>query len=243
MAETNPTQSPVSTEPVYMGLPSEQILRPRFYVAVLLTLPVFILAMGPMIPGLDLDRWIDPHLSSWIQFALTTPVFFWCGWFFILRFVRSIRERDPNMFTLIIIGIGAAYLYSAFAVFFPGWLPDALTTGGHPPIYFEATAMIVTIVLIGQILEQRTHARTEDAIRALINLVPRMATRIGSDGSEQEVPVESIDRGERLMGGEEPYLSGIEIGYKADLMGSEFTYINPKAQAACGCGISFHVEA
>ncbi|RKX35795.1 MAG: cation-transporting ATPase PacS [Verrucomicrobia bacterium] len=181
-----------------MGLPSERILRPRFYVALILTLPVFVLAMGPMIPGLNLGRWVDPRLSGWVQFALTTPVFFWCGWFFILRFVRSLRERDPNMFTLIIIGIGAAYLYSTFAIAFPGWLPDALLTGGHPPIYFEATAMIVTIVLIGQILEQRTHARTEDAIRALINLAPRMATRVGPEGSEKEVPVESVVRGDRL---------------------------------------------
>ncbi len=201
-----------------MGLPSEKVLRPRLYLAILLTLPVFILAMGPMIPGLDLDRWINPHLSGWIQFILTTPVFFWCGWFFILRFVRSIRERDPNMFTLIIIGIGAAYLYSGFAVIFPTWLPDALTVNGHPPIYFEATAMIVTIVLIGQILEQRTHARTEDAIRALVNLAPRMATRIDPEGAEEEVPVELIDRGERLRvrpGEKVPVDGCIEEGHSA----------------------------
>jgi len=218
MAETSPARSPVSIEPVYMGLPSEQVLRPRFYAALILTLPVFILAMGPMVPGLDLGRWIEPRLSGWIQFALTTPVFFWCGWFFILRFVRSIRERDPNMFTLIIIGIGAAYLYSTFAIALPDWLPDALLADGHPPIYFEATAMIVTIVLIGQILEQRTHARTEDAIRALVNLAPRMATRIGPDGSEAEVPVESIVRGDRLRvrpGEKVPVDGRLEEGHSA----------------------------
>jgi Cu+-exporting ATPase len=220
MVESDPISSPTpaSSEPVYMGLPSEKILWPRFHLAVLLTLPVFILAMGPMIPGLNLTRRIDPHLSGWIQFFLTTPVFFWCGWFFILRFVRSIRERDPNMFTLIIIGIGAAYFYSGFAVFFPGWLPDTLTVNGHPPIYFEATAMIVTIVLIGQILEQRTHARTEDAIRTLVNLAPRMATRIDPDGTEDAVPVELIDRGERLRvrpGEKVPVDGRIEEGHSA----------------------------
>jgi len=220
MDEPEPTVSSarVSTEPVYMGLPSEKILRPRLIVALILTLPIFVLAMGPMIPGLNLGRWIDPNLSGWIQFSLTTPVFFWCGWFFILRFVRSIRERDPNMFTLIIIGIGAAYLYSTFAIAFPGWLPDALLAGGHPPIYFEATAMIVTIVLIGQILEQRTHARTEDAIRALINLAPRLATRIEPDGSEEEVPVESVVRGDRLRvrpGEKVPVDGRLEDGHSA----------------------------
>ncbi len=200
MSVTPPTQPapPVSTEAVYMGLPSEQVLRPRLFVALALSLPVFILAMGPMIPGVDLGPWISPRVSGRIQFALTTPVFFWCGWFFILRFTRSLRERDPNMFTLIIPGIGAAYFYSAFAVFAPDWLPNALTTGGHPPIYFESTAMIVTIVLIGQILEQRTHARTEDAIRALIDLAPRMATKVAVDGSELEVAIERVERGDRL---------------------------------------------
>lgn len=193
-----PSSRAASTAPVYMGLPSERILRPRFYVAVFLTLPVFILAMGPMIPGLGPGRWISPHVSPWIQMVLTTPVFFWCGWFFILRFVRSLREGDTNMFTLIIPGIGAAYFYSVVATIFPGWLPEGLMKGGHAPIYFEATAMIVTIVLIGQILEQRTHNRTEDAIRALVNLAPRLATRLGEDGTEKEIPLDAVGVGDRL---------------------------------------------
>jgi Cu+-exporting ATPase len=193
-----PTPKSASTEPVYMGLPSEQILRPRLYVALLLTLPVFVLAMGPMIPGLGLARWIDPHVSAWIQMVLTTPVFFWCGSFFIRRFVRSLLEADTNMFTLIIPGIGAAYGYSVVATLFPGWLPEGLMKGGHAPIYFEATAMIVTIVLIGQILEQRTHNRTEDAIRSLVNLAPRMATRLKEDGAEKEIPLDAVKEGDRL---------------------------------------------
>ena len=202
MTPPHPGHGPPSgsepTEPVYMGLPSERVLRPRLILALILTLPVFILAMGPMIPGLGLHRWMDPTVSGWLQFALTTPVFFWSGWFFIRRFVRSIRELDPNMFTLIILGVGAAYFYSAFAVLFPHSLPGALLTAGHPPIYFEATAMIVTIVLIGQILEQRTHARTEDAIRALVDLAPRMATRVHPDRGEEEVAIEVIQTGDRL---------------------------------------------
>ena len=92
MAEPALSETPaaLSTEPVYMGLPSEAVLRPRFYLALILTLPVFVLAMGPMIPGLDLTSWINPHLSPWIQFILTTPVFFWCGWFFIRRLHRCV---------------------------------------------------------------------------------------------------------------------------------------------------------
>ena len=199
MSPPNPDQDDrPSTDPVYMGLPSERVLRPRLVVALILTLPVFILAMGPMIPGLGLDRWVNPHASPWIQMILTTPVFFWCGWFFILRFVRSLRKGDTNMFTLIIPGIGAAYAYSVAATLFPEWLPEGLMKGGHAPIYFEATAMIVTIVLIGQILEQRTHSRTEDAIRSLVNLAPRLATRMGDDGTEEEIPLDAVGVGDRL---------------------------------------------
>ena len=173
--------------PVYMGLPSAKVLLPRLWVALACTLPVFILAMGPMIPGLDLSSIIKTQTNHWIQFILTTPVFFWSGQFFIRRFITSIRELDFNMFTLIITGIGAAYFFSTFTLFFPDNLPHSFRHGGVLPVYFETTSIIVVIVLIGQIIEQKTHGRTEEAIQTLIALAPKTASRI-KDGGEERVP-------------------------------------------------------
>ncbi|MBC8012127.1 MAG: cadmium-translocating P-type ATPase, partial [Burkholderiales bacterium] len=175
-----------------MGLPHERVLRPRFYVALALTLPVLVLAMGPMLVP-SLAHALDPRISGWLQLALTTPVFFWSGWFFIRRWAKSLRERDPNMFTLTVTGTGAAYLYSVAAVLFGHHFPDTLHTDTHGvPLYFEATAFITTIVLLGQILEQRAHARTDAAIRALMDLAPATAHRVNADGHEQDVPLADI---------------------------------------------------
>ncbi len=192
-APTAPT-APASDAPVYMGLPHERVLRPRFYVALALTLPVLVLAMGPMLfPSLAHTFPFSPALSAWLQLALTTPVFFWSGWFFIRRWAKSLSERDPNMFTLTVTGTGAAYLYSVSAVLFGHHFPDTLHTAAHGiPLYFEATAFITTIVLLGQILEQRAHARTDAAIRALMDLAPSVAHRVAADGHEQDVPLADI---------------------------------------------------
>jgi Cu+-exporting ATPase len=147
--------TPNPTDLVYMGLPHERVLRPRLWVALTLSLPVLVLAMGEMVPGL---RELLPmaRVSGWLQFALTTPVFFWCGWFFIRRWWKSIRERDTNMFTLTVTGTGAAYFYSTAALLFPKMLATATTHGAAHglPFYFEATAVITTIVLLDRILEQ-----------------------------------------------------------------------------------------
>jgi Cu+-exporting ATPase len=183
--------------PVYMGLPSAKVLLPRLWVALACTLPVFILAMGPMIPGFDLSSIIETQTNHWIQFILTTPVFFWSGQFFIRRFITSIRELDFNMFTLIITGIGAAYFFSTFTLFFPDNLPHSFRHGGVLPVYFETTSIIVVIVLIGQIIEQKTHGRTEEAIQTLIALAPKTASRI-KDGLEEIVPLDAIDVGDHL---------------------------------------------
>jgi Cu+-exporting ATPase len=174
-----------------MGLPHERILRPRFWVALALAIPVLLLAMGPMlIPSLA--HAIPQRLSAWLQLALTTPVFFWSGWFFIGRWWKSLRELDTNMFTLTVTGTGAAYFYSVAAVLFGDRFPASLHLGGHGvPLYFEATAFITTIVLLGQILEQRAHARTDAAIRALMDLAPATAHRV-RDGREEDVPLADI---------------------------------------------------
>lgn len=186
-------------QPVYMGLPAFAVLLPRLWVALPLTLAVAALAMGPMLPGpLRFGTGLDPRTSGWFQAAMTTPVFWWCGWFFLKRFARSWRTLDFNMFTLTVTGTGAAYGYSLFALLFPAALPASLRHGGHTPLYFESAAAITTLVLLGQILEQRAHARTGDAIRALLALAPPTAARLRADGSEETIPLGSVRVGDRL---------------------------------------------
>ena len=189
--------TPDSTEPVYMGLPHERVLRPRFWVSLALSVPVFVLAMGEMISGFH-GLLPTARVSGWLQFALTTPVFFWCGWFFIRRWWKSIRERDTNMFTLTVTGTGAAYFYSTAVLLFPEILATATAHGAHGlPLYFEAAAVITTIVLLGQILEQRAHASTDAAIRALMDLAPPVAHRV-VDGREEDVPLDQVQVGDVL---------------------------------------------
>ncbi len=180
-----------------MGLPHERYLRPKLYVASALTIPVLFMAMGEMFTP-DLVHAISPRMSGWLQWLLTTPVFFWAGAPFIRRWWKSIRERDTNMFTLTVTGTGAAYFYSAAAILFWDFFPAEYQTHHGVPLYFEATAFITTIVLLGQILEQRAHARTDAAIRALMDLAPKIAHRLRADGVEEDVPVESIHPGDRL---------------------------------------------
>ncbi len=187
-----------SAAPVYMGLPHERVLRPRFWVAVALTLPVFVLAMGEMIPGVR-EILPPPRISGWLQLGLTTPVFFWCGAFFIRRWWKSIVERDTNMFTLTVTGTAAAYFYSVAVVLFGDHFPASLTSTDHgAALYFEAAAFITTIVLLGQVIEQRAHAHTDEAIRGLLDLAPKSAHRIDGDGQESDVPVDDVQAGDRL---------------------------------------------
>jgi len=184
-------------EPVYMGLPHERFLRPRFWAALALSGPVLTLAMGAMIAP-DLFHHFNPRILAWVQLVLTTPVFFWAGAPLNRRWWKSIRERDTNMFTLVITGTGAAYLYSVAATLFGDRFPAALQTVHGAPLYFEAVAFITTIVLLGQILEQRAHARTDAAIRALMSLAPKTAHRLTADGREEDVSLELVHPGDRL---------------------------------------------
>lgn len=185
--------SSASQRPVYMGLPHERVLRPRFWTALALTAPLLVLAMGGMLlPGLNHAL---PHpLNGWLQLALATPVFFWCGTFFIRRWWKSIRERDTNMFTLTVTGTGAAYFYSLAALLFGDRFPASIRGAHGPELYFEAAAVITTLVLLGQILEQRAHARTDAAIRSLMDLAPKLAHRLraaayaGDDGNRRRQP-------------------------------------------------------
>ncbi|HLP01619.1 MAG TPA: hypothetical protein VK163_06310 [Opitutaceae bacterium] len=186
-------------QPVYMGLPAFRVLLPRLWLALPLTLGVVALAMGPMLPApFAFGTALDWRTSGWLQAALTTPVFWWSGWFFLKRFMRSWRTLDFNMFTLTVTGTGAAYGYSLAALLAQQVFPETLRHGGHVPLYFESAAMITTLVLLGQIIEQRAHARTGDAIRALLALTPPTAARVRGDGIEETVPLGEVRVGDRL---------------------------------------------
>jgi Cu+-exporting ATPase len=159
------------------------------------TLTVFALAMGEMLPGVE----IPPAPSLWIQFALATPVVLWAGLPFFQRGWASLRNRSLNMFTLIALGTGAAYAYSAAAALIPGAFPDSVrTASGEIPVYFEAAAVIITLVLVGQVLELRARGRTGAALRALLSLAPRTARRLAEDGSEGDVALEQVVVGDTL---------------------------------------------
>lgn len=168
----------------------------RLVVALLLSVPVLLLSMLPMV-GLPVDRWLGHSLHLWLQLSLSTPVVLWCGWPFFVRGVRSVRTLHLNMFTLIAVGTGAAYLYSLVAVLVPTLIPEDFRHHGTVPVYFEAAAVIITLVLLGQVLELRARRRTGSAIRELLSLAPPTA-RVFSDGQEREVPLEEVREGNLL---------------------------------------------
>src|SRR5215470_17513175 len=170
----------------------------RFWIGTALTIPVVILEMGSRFPGLALHQFIAPHLSVWLQFLLATPVVLWAGWPFFERGWASVLNRSLNMFTLIALGVSAAFLYSLAATFAPGLFPDSLRQDGVVPIYYEAAAVITVLVLLGQVLELRAREQTGGAIRALLKLAPKTARRIRPDGNDEEVPLESLHIGDRL---------------------------------------------
>jgi Cu+-exporting ATPase len=169
----------------------------RFWVGAALTLPVFVLAMAHVIPALARQSWVDSHASRWIQFALTTPVVWWGGWPLFRRGWRSVATRHLNMFTLIAIGVGAAFLFSAVAMLMPDIFPHTMQHEGKVAIYFEAAAVIVVLVLLGQVLELRARSRTGSAIKALLTLAPPTA-RLVAPGGDQEVPLDQVTVGALL---------------------------------------------
>jgi Cu+-exporting ATPase len=171
----------------------------RFWVGLALALPVFVLEMGSHIPALGLHNLVPERTSTWIQFALSTPVVLWAGWPFFKRAWASVVHRSLNMFSLIALGTGAAYLYSLFATFAPGMFPAGFRTmGGTVPVYFEAAAVITVLVLLGQVLELRAREQTGGAIRALLKLAPKTAHRLTAAGKDEEVALELVQVGDRL---------------------------------------------
>lgn len=169
----------------------------RFWIGLILTLPVFVLEMGGHLTGVHLPG--GPQIANWVQFALATPVVLWAGWPFFVRGWQSLVNRSLNMFTLIALGTGVAWVFSAVATFAPGIFPPAFRAAdGSVAVYFEAAAVIVVLVLLGQMLELRARERTGGAIRALLDLAPAKALRLSDDGSAEEVPLATIVVGDRM---------------------------------------------
>ncbi|MAN73667.1 copper-translocating P-type ATPase [Henriciella sp.] len=171
----------------------------RFWVALALSAPLLAYTMGEMIPGNPFKNWIDPSWGVWLQAGLATPVVLWAGAPFFVRGWQSVKRRSLNMFTLIAMGVGVAYLYSLVATFAPGIFPDSFRGhGGTVAVYYEAAAVIVTLVLLGQMLELRARNATSGAIRALLELAPPTARRVAEDGSDEEVDLADVKVGDRL---------------------------------------------
>jgi Cu+-exporting ATPase len=169
----------------------------RFWIGLVLTVPVFFLEMGGHLTGLS--HYIAQQTSNWIQMVLATPVVLWAGWPFFVRGWQSLVNRSLNMFTLIALGVGAAWAYSMVATLAPGLFPAALRgSDGAIPAYFEASAVITVLVLLGQVLELRAREQTSGAIRALLDLAPKTARRVRDDGTDEEVTLDRIGAGDRL---------------------------------------------
>jgi len=169
----------------------------RFWIGAALALPVFVLAMAHLIPALGRLPWVDGDVSRWLQFALATPVTCWAGWPLLHRGWRSVVTRHLNMFTLISVGVGAAFIFSAVAMLMPGVFPPTMQHEGKVAIYFESAAVIVVLVLLGQVLELRARSRTGSAIKALLNLAPPTARQV-APGGDHEVPLDQVKVGDWL---------------------------------------------
>src|SRR5207253_11134455 len=175
----------------------------RLWISLALTLPLLGIAMADMLPGMPVQHALPAGWLPWIELLLATPVVLWGGWPFFQRGWASIVNRSTNMFTLIAMGTGVAYLYSVVATLFPKIFPASFRSmGDRPDVYFEAAAAIVTLVLLGQVLELRARSQTSSAIRALLDLSPKMARLIrengNEDGSERDIPLEEVKPGDRL---------------------------------------------
>jgi Cu+-exporting ATPase len=191
----------------------------RFWVSASLTAPLFVYAMAEMAPGQPLAHAVPAGWQAWVQLALAAPVVLWGGWPFFVRGARSVRSRNLNMFTLIALGVGVAFVYSLVATLVPGIFPDAFRDmHGGVSVYYEAAAVITTLVLLGQVLELNARSRTSGAIRALLELTPPAAWRIGPTGADEEVSLDALAEGDRLRvrpGDKVPVDGEVEEGHSA----------------------------
>ena len=184
----------------------------RFWVSLALSIPLLALVMGDMLPGEPIRHLIAPRVLAWLQLVLATPVVLWAGWPFFVRGWASVVNRSLNMFTLIALGVGTAYVYSVVATLAPGLFPPSFRShGGEIGLYFEAAAIITTLVLLGQVLELRARSQTSSAIRALLDLAPKTARKVDPSGTEADVPIEHIKPGDllRVRPGEKVPVDGV----------------------------------
>jgi Cu+-exporting ATPase len=194
----------MALEPVMVSLEDEENpelvdMNRRFWVSLFLTIPVFAIGMSDLLPGQPLQHRVGQSTLNWLQLVLATPVVLWGGWPFFVRAWQSIVNRSLNMFTLIGLGVAVAYVFSVIAVIAPQLFPPSFRGhGGAVPVYFEAAAVITTLVLLGQVLELRARSQTGNAIKALLGLAPKTARRIDADGREEDVPLDHVHVGDRL---------------------------------------------
>jgi Cu+-exporting ATPase len=220
----------MTLEPMTIGAGNEEEQREvnslsrKFWIALALTIPVLILAMGHSIPGLHVDAIVPREIGKWIEFGLTTPVVFWAGGFFFTRAWQSIVNRSLNMFTLIAVGVGAAYAFSAVAVIAPGIFPESFRQHGEVGLYFEAAAVITTLVLLGQQIEAKARSRTGQAIKALLGLAAKTAHRV-LDGHEEDIPADAIQKGDllRVRPGEKVPIDGVIVDGQSNIDESMIT--------------------
>lgn len=189
-------------------------MKRRLWISLLFTIPLFIIAMGDMvIPGKPIEALFPANIRVWIELALATPVVLWAAFPFHERAVQSVRWRSPNMFTLISLGVLAAYIFSVFAVLFPGFFPEAMRTSGVVGVYFESAAVITALVLVGQVLELGARRRTGSAIRELLSMEAESASRVHDDGSEERVALDVLHVGDvlRVRPGERVPVDGVVL--------------------------------
>ena len=173
-------------------------MRRRFQRSLLFCIPLLILSMGDMMPGISFHKWLGMGVLNWLQWALATPVVLWLGRPFFERAIASFKSRNFNMFSLIGVGTGTAYLFSTFSLLFPGLLPEAFKVDGMAPLYFEAAAVIISLVLVGQVMELTARSKTNSAIKSLLGLTPTTTIRVSADGAEKEIPVADVMKGDVL---------------------------------------------
>ncbi len=210
----------------------------RFWIGAALALPAVVLEMGGHLAGPH--NWIDPTLSNWIQLIFATPVVLWAGWPFFVRGWASLRTRNLNMFTLIAMGTGVAYVYSLIGTVAPQAFPATFRGhGGAVAVYFEAAAVITVLVLLGQVLELRAREATSGAIKALLRLAPNTARRLGDDGADHEVPIESLAVGDRLRvrPGDKVPVDGVIIEGRSSLDESLVTGESMPVSKEVGAGV------
>ncbi|RMG18675.1 MAG: copper-translocating P-type ATPase [Deltaproteobacteria bacterium] len=185
----------------------------RLWIAALFTVPLLIVSMGDLLPGRPISGLLSPRLRTLVELALASPVCLWAAWPFYVRAVRSVVQRSLNMFTLIGLGVSVAYLYSLVAALVPDLFPDSFREGGEVAVYFEAAGVIVTLILLGQVLELRARSRTNEAIKMLLGMQAKTARRIEADGREVDVPLEAVQVGDllRVRPGEKVPVDGVVV--------------------------------